>query len=56
MGKINKSIFDIVKQDFIKFDNLYSKLSDIFDNKKILLAVSGWPDSMFLSVLIYNFL
>lgn len=62
MNRISKSIVDIVKQDFSRFDNLYNKLSDIFaininniSNKKLLLAVSWWPDSMLLSVLIYNF-
>jgi len=61
MGKINKSISDIIKQDFAKFDDLYAKLSEIFFinnkdfNKRILISVSGWPDSMFLSIIIYTF-
>ena len=54
-----------VKQDLSRFDDLYNKLSDIFfvnknnginkKTKKILIAVSGGPDSILLSVLIYNF-
>jgi hypothetical protein len=37
-----KSIQDIIKQNFSKFDDLYKKLSDVFSiNKKILVAVSG---------------
>jgi tRNA(Ile)-lysidine synthase len=54
-----KSIQDIIVNNFERFDDLYKKLSDIFDinknNSKILIAVSGGPDSMLLSVLIYNF-
>ncbi len=60
-----KSIQDIIKQDLSRFDDLYNKLSDIFfvnknnsinkKTKKLLIAVSGWPDSMLLSVLIYSF-
>lgn len=59
MNKVNQSIVDIVKQDFSQFDSLYNKLSDIFfvnkKKPKLLIAVSGGPDSMLLSVLMYNF-
>ncbi len=46
----------IIVQKTKKFDDLFVKLSDyISEDKKILIAVSGGPDSMFLSVLVYNF-
>jgi len=60
-----KSIQEMVKQDFSKFDELYTKLYDVFfidrddstnkKAKKLLVAVSGWSDSMLLSVLMYDF-
>lgn len=51
-----KTIKNFVNIDISKFSDLFDQLSNyIFDDKKILIAVSGWPDSMFLSVLIYNF-
>ena len=51
-----KTIKNFINTDISKFSYLFDQLSDyIFDNKKVLIAVSGGPDSMFLSVLIYNF-
>lgn len=51
-----KTINNFTNIDIVKFNDLFDHLSDyIFDDKKILIAVSGWPDSMFLSVLIYHF-
>ncbi len=47
---------EILKQDFGEFDDLFDRLSECFlDNKKILVAVSGGPDSMFLSILILKY-
>jgi len=51
-----KIIDEILKQDFSRFDDLFDRLSEYFlDNKKLLIAVSGGPDSMFLSVLILKY-
>ena len=51
-----KTIKNFYNINVSQFSDLFDYLSDyIFDDKKVLIAVSGWPDSMFLSVLIYNF-
>ena len=51
-----KIIDEILNKDFDKFDDLFDRLSEYFlDNKKLLIAVSGGPDSMFLSVLILKY-
>ena len=56
MTQVKKCISNFIKNDFSKFDNIFYNLSKYdFWNKKILVAVSGGPDSMFLSVLIYAF-
>ncbi|MCK9467195.1 MAG: tRNA lysidine(34) synthetase TilS [Candidatus Absconditabacterales bacterium] len=52
MRKINKLQINELKDFKDIFDRL---LEYVFDDKKILIAVSGGPDSMFLSVLIYNY-
>lgn len=57
MKKINEFKINEFKINELKvFKEIFDKLSEyIFDDKKVLIAISGWPDSMFLSVLIYNF-
>ncbi len=54
--KIMKDIKQFKIKELKNFKETFDKLSEhIFDDKKVLIAVSGGPDSMFLSVLIYNF-
>jgi len=51
-----KIVDEILKQDFSRFDDLFDRLLEYFlENKKILVAVSGGPDSMFLSMLILKY-
>jgi len=52
------NIQDIKKKpiNFKEKIDIFNKLSSIIsDNDKVLLTVSGWPDSMFSSCLIYDF-
>ena len=54
--KIIKKINELKTDQLSQFKEVFDKLSEhIFDNKKVLIAVSAGPDSMFLSVLIYNY-
>jgi tRNA(Ile)-lysidine synthetase-like protein len=45
-----------LNDNFIWFQQIFEKLKKyIFHDTKILIAVSGWPDSMFVSSLLYIF-
>jgi tRNA(Ile)-lysidine synthase TilS/MesJ len=47
---------EILNKNFNQFDALFQRISEhILDNKKLLIAVSGGPDSMFLSILILKY-
>ena len=46
-----------IKWDFSQFTTLFDRLNHfVKDDTKILVAVSGWPDSMLVSILVYQFL
>ena len=50
-----KSIYDSVNLSSL-CEKIFHKLwKVVFSDTKILVAVSGWPDSMLVSVLMYNF-